>query len=186
MAYIAAGQFKGMRLSVPKGLRPTEGKVRQAIFNILGEFVQGARVLDVFAGSGALGLEALSRGAVFAAFIESETEAALAIRENLQRIERDIGRSAWRILHMDAERGMRELAKSELSFDVVLLDPPYRTDEGKNALNALVECAILTPAGIVILEHHQRTEPPAAIGPLRLGTRRHRYGDTVLSLYRSA
>jgi len=185
MARITGGQFKGLALVVPKPIRATEAKVRQAVFNILGSFVEGARVLDAFAGSGALGLEALSRGAEFAAFIESDAEAVVAIRDNLARLERQLPRSAWRLVHGEVAWGMKQLAASEPRFDIILLDPPYHSPEGKKALNTVVECAILAPAGVVVLEHDQRTELPASFGPLRRG-KRHRYGDTVLSLYQQA
>ena len=184
MARITGGRFKGLSLIVPPQIRATEAKVRQAVFNILGAFIEEARVLDVFAGSGALGLEALSRGAAFAAFIESDTDAVMAIRDNLERVGAELPRSAWRVVHLDVERGLRQLAKAEPPFDVVLLDPPYRTGEGKKALNTVVDCAMLAPAGIVILEHDARTDLPASIGPLRR-EKRHRYGDTVLSLYQA-
>jgi len=182
MAKITGGQFKGLTLIVPKTIRATEAKVRQAVFNILGSFVEGARVLDGFAGSGALGLEALSWGAEFAAFIESDPEAVVAIRDNLARLERQLPRSAWRLIHGEVAWGMKQLATSESLFDIILLDPPYHSLEGKKALNSVVECAILAPSGVVLLEHDRRTEPPASVGPLRRG-KRHRYGDTVLSLY---
>ena len=182
MAKIAGGQFKGTTLIVPTAIRATEAKVRQAIFNILGPFVEGARVLDGYAGSGALGLEALSRGAEFAAFIESEADAVLAIRDNLTRLSRYLPRSAWRLVHGEVAWGIRQLAAAEPPFDIILFDPPYHSEEGKKALNAVVECAILAPAGIVVIEHDQRTDLPASLGPLRRD-KRHRYGDTVLSLY---
>jgi 16S rRNA (guanine(966)-N(2))-methyltransferase RsmD len=182
---LSGGQFKGFGLDVPADIRPTGGKVRQALFNILGEAVEGARVIDGFAGSGALGLEALSRGAAHVAFIESSTEGILAIRDNLARLEEHLPREAWRVLHLDIERGLRELAKTEPPFDLVLLDPPYRSDEGKKALNTVVECAMLAPAGLVAIEHDQRTVLPASIGPLHQ-RKRHRYGDTVLSFYLGA
>ena len=182
MLRIAAGQFKGVPLNVPGRLRATESKVRQAIFNILGSFIEGARVVDGFAGSGALGLEALSRGASFVAFIESDTEAVMAIRENLARVESDLPRSAWRLLHLEAERGLRELARTEPLFDVILFDPPYRSEEGKKALNTVVECAMLARTGLIAIEHDQRTVLPASVGPVQQ-CKRHRYGDTVLSFY---
>ena len=185
MSNITAGAFKGRRLVVPKGLRPTGAKVHLALFNILGDAVLGARVIDGFAGSGALGLEALSRGAAFAAFIESDTEAVLSIRENLERLDREISREEWRLLHMDLDRGLRQLAKDEAPFDFIFLDPPYRSDEGKKALSSVVDCAILAPAGWVAIEYHQRTVLPPAIGPLK-EQKRHRYGDTVLSLYQAS
>ena len=172
MAKITGGQFKGVNLVMPAAIRATEAKVRQAVFNILGSFVEGARVLDGYAGSGALGLEALSRGAEFAAFIESDPGSILAIRDNLARLERQLPRSAWRVVHGETDWGIRQLAAS----------PPYRSEEGKKALNSVVECAILAPSGVVVIEHDQRTDLPASLGPLRRG-KRHRYGDTVLSLY---
>lgn len=182
MSRITGGIFKGRLLIVPPGIRATEAKVRQALFNILGPSIEGSRVVDAYAGSGALGLEALSRGAAFAAFIESDAEAILSIRDNLARLEREVPRSAWRVMHLDAVLGLQELARAEASVDVVLVDPPYGTDEGKKALNAVVECAILAPTGIVALEHDPRTILPPSIGPLRQW-KRHRYGDTVLSFY---
>ena len=182
MPRITGGEFRGRSLIVPKRIRATEAKVRQAMFNILGRAVEGARVLDAFAGSGALGCEALSRGAAFVAFIESDAEAVVAIHDNLDRLGKEVPRSAWRLIHLEVERGVRQLAKLEPPFDVVLMDPPYGTEEGKKALNSVVEYAILARAGVVMVEHDQRTVMPASIGSLREG-RRHRYGGTVLSLY---
>ena len=83
------------------------------------------------------------------------------------------------------ERGLRQLAKDERPFDVILLDPPYGSDEGKKALNAVVGCAMLAPSGIVVFEHDSRPTLPSSIGPLQQRTR-HRYGDTVLSFYQLA
>jgi 16S rRNA (guanine966-N2)-methyltransferase len=183
MFNITGGRFKGLALVTPPKVRATEAKVRQAIGNILRDVLEGARVLDGFAGSGALGCEALSRGASFVAFVDSDPDAVVSIRDNLARLGAEADRAAWRVLHLEFERGLRELAASEPPFDLVLLDPPYRTDDGKKALNALARYAILAPAGLVVVEHHQRTVLPASLGPLEQ-FKRHRYGDTVLSLYR--
>jgi len=182
MLRVGAGQFKGLTIHAPANLRPTEAKVRLAMFNILGEAVVGARVLDAFAGSGALGIEALSRGAAFVAFIESDTQAVLAIRDNLERLGPDLPRQAWRVAHLEAVRGIEQLATVETPFDIAICDPPYRTDDARKALNALVDCAMLAPSGIVIIEHDHRTILPETVGHLRQG-KRHRYGGTVLSLY---
>ena len=138
MLKITGGQFKGLNLATPKSLRPTEAKVRQALFNILGDFIEGARVMDGFAGSGAFGCEALSRGAAFVAFLEADTEAVLSIRDNLNRLDPELADHSWRVVHMDIERGVRMLAKEEAPFDLIILDPPYRTDDGKKALNSVV------------------------------------------------
>ena len=184
MIRISAGRFKGLRLATPPQIRATEGKVRQALFNILGSFVEDARVIDAFAGSGALGLEALSRGAAFVAFIESDTDAILSLRDNVERLAAELSRGAWRIFHLDVERGLRALAREQPPFDLILLDPPYRTDEGKKTLITVGECAMLATSGLVVIEHERRAEMPLAIGHLTRD-RQHRYGDTVLSFYRA-
>ena len=184
MLRVTGGRFKGLGLQAPRPLRATEAKVRLALFNILGGAVEGARVLDGYAGSGAVGIEALSRGAALAAFIEDDTDAVLAIRANLDRLAHEVPREAWRVLHLEFVRGLRQLAQAEPPFDLIFLDPPYRTDESKKALNALADCAILASAGILVVEHHQRTTVPASCGPL-VQWKRHRYGDTVLSFYQA-
>ena len=184
MLRITGGRFKGISLAAPPKLRATEAKVRQAIGNILGQLLSGARVLDGFAGSGAFGFEALSRGAAFSAFVDSDPDAVLSIRDNLERLGSEVPRSAWRVLHLEVEQALAELARSEPLFDVVFFDPPYRSEEAKKALNAVVQCAILAPAGVVVVEHPRRTVLPASVGPLQQ-FKQHRYGDTVLSFYRS-
>ena len=182
MVRVLGGMFRGFQLDTPKAIRATESKVRQALFNILTGAVEGARVLDGYAGSGALGIEALSRGAAYVLFVEQDTDAILTIRDNLERLEREPDRGEWRVVHQDFERALQGLRGREAPFDLVLLDPPYRTDDVKKALNALAGCAMLAPAGVVVVEHEKRTELPSSIGPLQR-RRQHRYGDTVLSLY---
>ena len=140
------------------------------------------RVLDGFAGSGALGLEALSHGADFVAFVDADPVAILAIRDNLARLEEEVSRDQWRVVQGELPGAFETLAQAEAPFDLILLDPPYRTDDGKKALQALTLHAILAPAGWVVVEHHRRTELPASIGSLEQ-RKRHRYGDTVLSFY---
>jgi 16S rRNA (guanine(966)-N(2))-methyltransferase RsmD len=185
MVRLTGGLWKGRRLITPPKVRATAAKVRLALFNILQGAIEGARVLDGFAGSGAVGLDALSRGAAFVAFVERDTESALAIRDNLERLAPELPRQAWRLVHLDFERSLRELSKLEAPFDLIWLDPPYRSEEGKKALNALAGHAILAPAGIVAIEHHGRTAIPGSVGPLQQW-KQHRYGDTVLSFYRLA
>ncbi len=185
MIRISAGEFRGICIDTPGAIRPTEGKVRQAIMNILHAVIPGARVIDGFAGSGALGIEALSRGAGFTAFIESSPEGFIAIRDNLGKLEGQLDRYRYRILNMEVERGLKALAANEAPFDLILLDPPYRTSEGKNALKVVSECAILSPAGVAMVEHHRLDELPDSAGPLRR-CKQHRYGDTVLSFYQAA
>jgi len=185
MVRITAGQFKGRVLVSPPQIRATESKVRQALFNILSHHVEGARVLDGFAGSGAVGFEALSRGAAFVAFLEADTESVMSIRDNLARFETELPRDAWRLVHLDVERGLRQLATIEPPFDLIFFDPPYRSDEGKKALNTVVECAMLATAGLIVIEHDRRTILPASVGLFHQG-KQHRYGETVLSFYQAS
>ena len=191
MLRVAAGALRGLIIDVPPHIRPTEGKVRQAIFNILGPSIAGARVIDAFAGSGALGLEALSRGAGFVAFLESNPACLRAIERNLAQVttSRQIAPEAvfaqWTVLPGDANRSLEVLAGRGERFDVALLDPPYDGEEGKKALQAVGRSAILAASGILCLEHARSTRLPTTAGSLGL-IKQHRYGETVLSFYQGA
>lgn len=179
---ITSGTLKGKPLYSPDGIRPTQEKAREAVFNILQSVVPGAVVIDGFAGSGALGFEALSRGAAKVIFIESDTDSVMAIRTNLERLEDSIPRPSYRLMHLDIFKAINELERMEVTADIIFLDPPYDTDLGKKTLNRLGDSAILGESGIVVLEHDRRDEVPSAVGPIKR-VKEHRYGTTVLSLY---
>lgn len=172
---ITGGTHRGRRLKVPPGLgvRPTSDRVKQALFNILGPQVVGARVLDLFAGSGALGLEALSRGAGLCLFVENHPRALAALRENLAALGMD---SEGRVLDLDVRRALPAL-KREGPFDLVLADPPYEKGLVAAALSAAA--AVLVPGGILVVEHSPG-EPPGEVEGLRLYDQRG-YGQTRLS-----
>ncbi len=174
---IVAGSHGGRVLRAPAGAktRPTSEKVRQALFNILGP-MDGAHVLDVFAGSGAMGIEALSRGAASATFIDSAKPALVAIRANLA----DLGLAdRGTVLAGDAVK-LVALAPPH-PFRIVFVDPPYRTDLAVRAVLALPTAHLAEGARIVI-EHDRRNAPPEQLGSL-LRTDERRYGDTVVSFY---
>jgi len=178
MLRISGGEWKGHHFATPGHIRATEQKVRQALFNILQARIPGARVLDGFAGSGALGLEALSRGARSVLFMEADPVCVRVLQANLSRIDR----SRCELVRGDVLRNLRRVAQAHPPFDVVLFDPPYDAGLEKKVLNAVQGCAILAPAGIVCVEHASRDEPPRSLGSLTL-TKQHRYGGTVLSFY---
>ncbi|MBI4354445.1 MAG: 16S rRNA (guanine(966)-N(2))-methyltransferase RsmD [Candidatus Omnitrophica bacterium] len=182
MAYILSGTLKGMRLAVPSRIRTTEAKVRLALFNIIQSMTEGARALDGCAGSGALGLEALSRGAASAVFIDADTASVRAIRENVARACDKGLQAEVAVLKADVLNALRRLGRHGTSFDLVLLDPPYGHDVGKKALNVVAEYAMLAPAGILCVEHETRAAMPSEVGSLAL-LKQHRYGGTVLSFY---
>lgn len=177
---IIAGRFGGRRLVAPKGraTRPTSDRVREAIFSALGE-LGGARVLDLYAGTGALGIEALSRGAERAVFVESARPALAALRENLGAL--GLGSDA-RVLATSVARAAGELA-GEGPFDVVFLDPPYADlADATAALAALVGREGLLRGGAdVVLEHASRDPAPTVPGLEQVASRV--YGDTAVTRF---
>jgi 16S rRNA (guanine966-N2)-methyltransferase len=179
---IVAGKFKGAGIEAPKGLatRPTSDKVRQALFNVLEHGApafdfEGARVLDLFAGSGALGLEALSRGARFALFIEEAAGARAAIRRNVEALGLTGATKIWR-------RDATKLGKAGTlqPFDLVFCDPPYRQGLGERALAAAVEGGWVGEGAIAVLEEQAGTA--IAWPPPFQEIDRRRYGDTEIFL----
>ncbi|MES1206513.1 MAG: 16S rRNA (guanine(966)-N(2))-methyltransferase RsmD [Pseudomonadota bacterium] len=176
---LTGGLDRGRRLFVPRGsrTRPTASKVREAIFNILGP--PPGPVLDLYAGSGALGLEALSRGAASAVFVERDGAALAALRRNV----REAGvETRARILPGDVRGALRKLAGSDVRFSWVFMDPPYVKDTA-GVLAELSGSELLTTCAVVIVEHDRRHPSPASVGCLFL-TDRRQYGDTELSFYR--
>jgi 16S rRNA (guanine(966)-N(2))-methyltransferase RsmD len=176
MTRIVAGTLRGRHLAAPRGTatRPTSDKVRQAIFNLLGQFFEGGSVLDLYAGSGALALEALSRGCERALCVDADREAVEVIRRNAESLGLG-GR-------VDVRRGRVEQVLPGLprdAFALVFLDPPY--SEGPDAALPLAG-ACLAPGGRVVAEHDARRPPPDAAGPLRLLDRRS-FGGTGVSIY---
>jgi 16S rRNA (guanine(966)-N(2))-methyltransferase RsmD len=168
---IIAGAHKGRRIRAPKGARPTSDRVREALFSILGDRIVDARVLDLFAGSGALGIEALSRGAAEAVFVDDDPDAVRTIRANLQ------GAQAVR---RDARAFLRTARGDGRQYDLVFLDPPYR--HGPQLGRELSEpvAAVLAPDGVVVSESDRRA--PLDLPDLHVADER-RYGDTLIRLH---
>jgi 16S rRNA (guanine(966)-N(2))-methyltransferase RsmD len=168
-------------LRAPRGesTRPTSDRVKEAIFNILGAPPTSARALDLYAGSGALGLEALSRGCAEAVFVERSEPALTALRQNVKELGLE-GRA--RISSGEALREAARMSRHGERFGWIFLDPPYAAGVLEQALSAVAPlCAEDTT---VIAEHDVHHEPEAAVGPLSRSDRR-RYGDTCVSFYRS-
>ncbi|HEX6491258.1 MAG TPA: 16S rRNA (guanine(966)-N(2))-methyltransferase RsmD [Gaiellaceae bacterium] len=174
---IIAGSRRGARIFAPKGAetRPTGDRVREAAFNLIGP-VEGASVLDLFAGSGALGLEALSRGAATAVFVESEREACRAINRNLDKL----GLTGATVLRRDALQALAAEASAGRRYDLVLVDPPYLMFSSlQNSLSGQLP-AVLSPGGLVVVETHAREEP--VLASLAERTSR-RYGAARITLF---
>lgn len=177
---VIAGSYRGRRLKAPRGMatRPTSARVREAVFSILGD-VAGTRVLDLYAGSGALGIEALSRGAESVAFVEHERAALACIRENLGELGAD---ARAQVLAVSAVRGLGALGAQK--FDLVLCDPPWDALEGAlGVLERLASSARLGEAARVVLEHSARDAEPEVPGLAAYD--RRRWGDTAVSFFRA-
>jgi 16S rRNA (guanine(966)-N(2))-methyltransferase RsmD len=177
---VIAGSLKGRRLAPVKGLiRPTGAKVREAIFNILGEAVLDAQILDLFAGTGALGIEALSRGASEAVFVEDHPESLKVLRRNLKTLDL-LNRTL--VLPVSVFSALKKLAVQAAVFHLAFLDPPYGFDKAAAVLEALAKAEIMTPGAWVVAEHSRRDTLPEAAGTLQRRELR-RYGDTQVAFY---
>ncbi|MGI6638447.1 MAG: 16S rRNA (guanine(966)-N(2))-methyltransferase RsmD [Desulfobulbus sp.] len=186
---ITGGQAKGRRLLGPKAsqhmLRPTCGRVREALFNIIGnERICGAMVLDLFAGTGVWGIEALSRGAAAALFVDKSPAAGRLIAANLRNCLPQ-AQAGFVRLHLHAASQLSSLGEKippPHCFDLVFLDPPYQKNLAEQLLKVVEEAHILAPSALVVTEEHHCTVLPARIGALQSMDRR-RYGESALWLF---
>ncbi len=175
---VTGGSFGGRRLKVPlRNARPTSDRVRESLFARLTD-LEGARVLDVFAGSGALGIEALSRGADSAVFLEQAAHCTEVLRDNLHSLDLE---SRTTVVRGDALRGIARLGREGRSFDLILLDPPYQGDHAELALQVLVKAGVLAEGAMVVVERSRRHALPLVAGLELLDERR--YGETLISRY---
>lgn len=176
---IISGSRRGARIAAPKGAatRPTGDRVREAAFNLIGP-VDGAAVLDLFAGSGALGLEALSRGAARAVFVEADRDACRAISANLDKL----ALTGARVVRDDVVRALRAEIGGGRLYDLVLCDPPYGTFAAMQTALADLLPPVLAPDGLLVVETGAKEEPEL---PLRLVTSR-RYGAARVTLFSHA
>ena len=176
---VIAGKFKGYILKMPKGvkIRPTKDMVKEALFSILGKKVYGASFLELFAGSGSIGIEAKSRGAGVVTFVENNCLCIRAIKANLKRM----GITAA-LLPLDVERAVKVLDQKRQKFDFIFLDPPYYQDKLKNCLIKICRYDILKTCSLVIAEHSKREILPHLLPKLKAMFTK-RYGEAVLTFY---
>ncbi len=177
---VAGGTAKGMPLRSPKvpGVRPTTDRVRNALFNILAPLgLEGAVVADFYAGTGSLGIEALSRGAAHADFVETHARQCADIQANLAAVRFQDRGKVW---HMTAEQALKALDRS---YHLVLMDPPYQQPFPAELLEALAESPLLEPDAVVVVGHPSRRPAPARCGGLVQWQDRP-YGDSSLAFYR--
>jgi 16S rRNA (guanine966-N2)-methyltransferase len=177
---IVSGEWRGRRLRTPSGraVRPTADRVREAIFNILGSRTKGARVLDLFAGTGALALEALSRGASSAVLVESDPRTFAVMRRNVL----DLGAGTAEPLLMDYRAALRVLRERGSRFELAFLDPPYGKGIAERSAGDMEDAGVLKPGGTVVVEEDAKAgESLFPAGWERVGDRR--YGDTKVMIF---
>ena len=176
---VITGKARGVQLKTPEGLqtRPTTDRVKEAMFSIIHFEIPGARVLDLFGGTGQLGIEALSRGAKSAVFVDGSEKACSLIRENLKRARLEGEGRVVRSDYLDYLKRCRE------TFDIILLDPPYAEVFLENALKCISEIDILQTGGIIVAERPLGKELPWEFEGFER-SRDYKYGKTMLTIYR--
>jgi len=180
---VLAGELKGQWLQTPTGsaTRPTADRVRIACLDALMPYLPGGAFLDLFAGGGGVGIEALSRGAPSAVFVEQDALALRALRENIERLR--LG-DRTRVVRADAARGLDTLVRRGARFAVAFLDPPYDSPRAEPALAALGTGAALGPGAVVVLQHASKSPPPDTVGVLS-ASRTRKFGETSLTFFRA-
>ena len=179
---ISGGLAKGRKIKLvhgPEPLRPTPAKVREALFDILRKKIEGATFVDLYAGTGAIGIEAMSRGALKAIFVEDNRFRV----EEIRRLVRSAGfTEKSMIIAKKARLFLADAFRKNEKFDIIFLDPPYHTEEIEHVLSDLGEMDLLKSGGVVVAEHFVKRKLPTISGRLQL-IKDYTYGDTVLSVY---
>lgn len=179
---VVAGEYGGRRLKAVPGMktRPTTDKVKEAMFNIIGPYLEGGQVLDLFAGSGGLSIEAVSRGADHATLVDRQYQAIKTIHENLSVTKEE---DKFTVLKGDAYKMLNKLAKQEQGFDYVFLDPPYKKQQILELMERLKQLGLLNAEALIICETDQVADLPEELADFEL-IKKADYGITELTFYR--
>ncbi|CAG9619830.1 16S rRNA (guanine(966)-N(2))-methyltransferase RsmD [Sutcliffiella rhizosphaerae] len=180
---VVSGKWKGRQLKAVPGMntRPTTDKVKEAVFNIIGPYFDGGLALDLFGGSGSLGIEAISRGMDKAIFVDKDGKAIQTIKQNVENF--NIAEQV-EIYRNDALRALNAIKKREIQFDLILLDPPYKKHQLEELIHKISEYNLLNQSGIIMAEHSNEVILPDDIGDF-IRTRVETYGITVISVYQN-
>lgn len=179
---VISGICKGLPIKAVPGsnTRPTTDKVKESVFNMIGPYFDGGLAIDLFAGSGSLGIEALSRGIDHCIFIEKDVKAINIITENLKKCNLE---NQAEVFRTEASRAIKALEKRNLQFDLLFLDPPYQRIELYELAHTMVQKGLLSSNAIILCEHEKGVDLPETIHTFSL-TRRETYGSTIISIYR--
>lgn len=178
---VISGKARGLKLNPPKdqSVRPTTDRVKESLFNIINSYVMDSNVLDLFAGSGSLGIECLSRGAKHCVFSDLSKESIKIIQSNIKkaRVERDST-----VINKDYKNAISDMGIKKAKFDIIMLDPPYYEGLFVDCIERIDDNNILSEDGIIVVEHDKKDELPDEIGNI-VKTKEKKYGITVLSFY---
>ena len=182
---VIAGKFKGSRLATFKSMsvRPTTDRVKESVFSILQEKVVNARLLDLCAGTGNIGIEALSRGAKQVTFLERNLKCLRLIEQNLQTCGLEPSNPQVQLIRADVTKGINTLHIRSKTFELIYFDPPYDAELYNKCLSHISDTSILESTGALLVEHRKHTVLPLNFGQLTCD-RQKQYGDTCLSFYR--
>jgi 16S rRNA (guanine966-N2)-methyltransferase len=177
---VIGGTYRGRRLRTAEGLevRPTSDRLRETLFNILAPKIHGSRFLDICAGSGAVGIEALSRGATRATLIERSRRACAVIEANLEALGLKIGE----VIRQDALTALKRLQETGAQFDIIFFDPPYASEIYGKAMDMLGTGNLLAPGGLIVVEHRVKAPTESEYGGLRI-YRQVKQGESGLAFY---
>ena len=186
---IVAGKLKGRRLKTRKGseVRPTADRVKESLFRIFGEQVVDADFLDLCAGTGSIGLEALSQGARSATFVDSNYHSVRMIESNLEMCGFDRKHPHVKLIHLEARKALARFGRRKAQFDLIYFDPPYASKIYESCVKQIAEAGILSPTGMLVIEHRTVRKidwTESLILDELVLSRQERYGDTMLSFYR--
>ncbi|MGY3714034.1 16S rRNA (guanine(966)-N(2))-methyltransferase RsmD [Sutcliffiella cohnii] len=179
---VVSGKFKGRQLKAVPGMntRPTTDKVKESLFNIIGPYFTGGLVLDLFGGSGSLGLESLSRGMDHVIFVDKDGKAIQTIKSNVESLQ--VGEQV-EIYRNDAVRALNAIQKRDLQFDLILLDPPYKRHQLEQLIHKMSDLKLLKHNGQIVAEHSNDVVLPDVIGNFSI-QRQETYGITVISVFK--
>lgn len=183
---VIAGKYKGRQLTSPKGtdVRPTSDRVKESVFSIIHERIIDTNFLDLCAGTGNIGIEALSRGAKHVSFLENNRSCIRLIEQNLQVFGLDQNKSEVQLIHVDVLHGINQFYQNSATFEHIYFDPPYDSNLYKRCLSHISDTCILETSGILLVEHRKQTDLPILSGKL-FCYRKKQYGDTCISFYRN-
>lgn len=182
---VIAGKYKGRKLDTLKSLkvRPTSDRVKESVFSIIRKKVTDANFLDLCAGSGNIGIEALSQGAKQVTFLDEDLQSIRLIKQNLDKCGLNRQNPQILMLRSDASKGISILSKQRKTFELIYFDPPYNSGIYERCITQISDERILETKGLLLIEHHHNTQLPLDIGTLRCD-RQNRYGETRISFYR--